>query len=69
MGYKRDCYFTVNLASYLKLPNTTSCSCGGGDYEIKRTPKRVEEYNKNIDVVIDNLLDCIAELKMKKYKL
>jgi hypothetical protein len=69
MGYKKDCYVGINLASYLKLPNTTSCSCGGGDYEIKRTPKRVEEYNKNIDIVIDNLLDCIAELKMKKYKI
>jgi hypothetical protein len=67
MGYDREFYFEVNLADYLKLPNTTSCSFGGGDYEIKRTSKRVEEYNKNIDITIDVLLDCISELKQKKY--
>ena len=67
MGYTKEYYFNVQLADYLKLPNTTSCSCGGGDYEIKRTPIRVEEYNKNIDITIDALLDCIAELKQQKY--
>lgn len=67
MGYDREFYFEVHLADYLKLPNTTDCGIGGGDYEIKRTPKRVGEYNKNIDITIDILLDCIAELKQKKY--
>lgn len=67
MGYDREFYFDVQLADYLKLPNQTCCSVGGGDYEIKRTPKRVEEYNKNIDITIDALLDCISELKQKKY--
>jgi len=67
MGYNRQFYFELQLADYLKLPNSTSCSCGGGDYEIKRTPKRVEEYNKNIDITIDALLDCISELKQKKF--
>jgi len=68
MGYDRKFYLELQLADFLKLPNTTSCSFGGGDYEIKRTPKRVEEYNKNIDIAIDVLLDCIAELKQRKYK-
>ena len=67
MDYNREFYFEVQLADYLKLPNSTSCSVGGGDYEIRRTPKRVEEYNKNIDITIDILLDCISELKQKKY--
>jgi hypothetical protein len=67
MGYYREFYLEVQLADYLKLPNHTSCSVGGGDYEIRRTPKRVEEYNKNIDITIDILLDCISELKQKKY--
>lgn len=67
MGYSKVFEVNLQLADYLKLPNQTSCSFGGGDYEIKRTPKRVEEYNKNIDVAIDALLDCIAELKQKKY--
>lgn len=68
MGYDKEFYFNVQLADYLKLPNQTCCSVGGGDYEIKRTPKRVEEYNKNIDITIDVLLDCISELKQMKYK-
>lgn len=67
MGYKKEFSFDIQLADYLKLPNTTNCGFGGGDYEIKRTPKRVEEYNKNIDITIDILLDCISELKQKKY--
>lgn len=68
MGYKRTYELKLKLADYLKLPNTTSCSVGGGDYEIRRTPQRVEEFNKNIDIAIDALLDCIAELKQRKYK-
>lgn len=67
MGYKRTFSLDLQLADYLKLPNTTSCSFGGGDYQIKRTPQRVKEYNKNIDIAIDVLLDCIAELKQRKY--
>lgn len=67
MGYERNYEFRLELADYLKLPNTTNCSVGGGDYEIKRTPQRVKEYNKNIDKAIDVLLDCIAELKQRKY--
>lgn len=67
MGYDREYYINIELADYLKLPNTTDCGFGGGDYEIKRTPKRVEEFNKNIDIAIDALLDCISELKQKKY--
>jgi len=67
MGYHREFNFHVELADYLKLPNTTTCSCGGGDYEIKRTPKRVKEYNQNIDLAINFLIDCIAELKPQKY--
>lgn len=68
MGYNRKFYIDLQLADYLKLPNTTSTSFGGGDYEIKRTPQRVKEYNQNIDVAIDVLLDCIAELKQRKCK-
>lgn len=66
MGYKREFELNLELADYLKLPNTTDTGFGGGDYEIKRTPKRVKEYNENIDIVIDALIDCIAELKQKK---
>lgn len=68
MGYNRKFYIDLQLADYLKLPNTTSTGFGGGDYEIKRTPQRVKEYNQNIDVAIDGLLDCIAELKQRKCK-
>lgn len=67
MGYKRTYDLNLKLADFLKLPNTTDTGFGGGDYEIKRTPERVEEYNENIDKTIDVLLDCIAELKQKKY--
>lgn len=67
MGYERTFEISLRLADYLKLPNQTSVSFGGGDEEIKRTPRRVEEYNKNIDIVIDALLDCISELKQRKY--
>ena len=68
MGYDRTFHLNMELADYLKLPNTTDTGFGGGDYEIKRTPQRVKEYNKNIDIAIDVLLDCITELKQKKYK-
>jgi hypothetical protein len=67
MGYKKEFYFNIQLADYMKLPNTTNCGFGGGDYQIKRTPQRVEEFNRNIDITIDILLDCISELKQKKY--
>lgn len=68
MGYDKRYDFRVDLADYLKLPNTTSCSVGGGDYEIKRTPRRVKEYNENIDITVDFLLECITELRNRKYK-
>lgn len=66
MGYGLDFNINIQFADYLKLPNTTSCSCGGGDYEIKRTPRRVKEYNQNIDLTINFLIDCISELKSQK---
>lgn len=68
MGYNKTSYIDLQLADYLKLPNTTSTGFGGGDYQIKRTPERVKEFNRNIDIAIDVLLDCIAELKQRKYK-
>jgi|GEM_PF-6116967 len=67
MGYQQRYYLDIKLCDYLKLPNTTDCGFGGGDYEIKRTPKRVKEYNENIDKTIDMLLDCISDLKKMKY--
>jgi len=68
MGYGKTYSLQFELADYMKLPNITSCSFGGGDYEIKRTPVRVKEYNKNIDRTIEFLMDCIVELRNKKYK-
>ena len=65
-GYPIDYVFNIFLANYMELPNTTRCSSGGGDYEIKRTPMRVKEFNKNIDKTIDFLIDCITELKLLK---
>ena len=67
MGYQRRYYLDIKLCDYLKLPNTTDWGFGGGDYEIKRTPKRLKEYNENIDKTIDMLLDCISDLKKMKY--
>ena len=67
MGYQQRYYLDIILCDYLKLPNTTDCGFGGGDYEIKRTPKRLKEYNENIDKTIDMLLDCISDLKKMKY--
>lgn len=57
--------FNLNgeLCNYLKLPNTTSCSCGGGDYEIKRTPIRVEQFLSNIETCISQFESFISELK------
>lgn len=54
---------SAELTSYLKLPNTTSCGLGGGDYEIKRTPKRVEMFKNNINTLINCFIDYIAELR------
>lgn len=53
----------AELTSYLKLPNTTSCGFGGGEYEIKRTPKRVEIFKNNINTLINCFIDYIAELR------
>jgi len=66
MGYERKHTFRLDLCSYLKLPNTTSNSFGGGDYEIKRTPQRVKEYNENIDKTVMFLIDMISELNTLK---
>lgn len=68
MGYLREYQFEIDLADYMKLPNTTHYGIGGGDYEVKRTPKRVKEYNQNIDKTIDFLIDCITDLKGLKEK-
>lgn len=51
------------LTSYLKLPNSTKCCHGGGDYEIQRTPQRVEIFKHNITTLINCFLDNIAELR------
>lgn len=67
-GYPRDAYLKAELCGYLKLPNTTNCSCGGGDYEIKKTPRRVKDFNENIDKLCLFLADCIAELRGMKLK-
>lgn len=67
-GYRKDAYLKAELCEYLKLPNTTDCSVGGGDYEIKKTPKRVRDFNENIDRLCLFLSDCIAELRGMKLK-
>lgn len=59
-------YVKAELCGMLKLPNTTDCSCGGGDYEIKRTPKRVKDFKNNIDNICLFMSDCIAELRQMK---
>lgn len=53
----------AELTSYLKLPNTTSCGFGGGEYEIKRTPTRVETFKNNINTLINCFVDYISELR------
>lgn len=65
-GYNQSPAIRLELCQYLKLPNTTDCSCGGGDYQIKRTPERVEDFKNNIDRTIDSLLDVISDLKKLK---
>jgi hypothetical protein len=65
-GYNQNSFIRLELCGYLKLPNTTSCSCGGGDYQIKRTPERVKDFKDNIDRTIDSLLDVISDLKKLK---
>lgn len=67
MGYDWIHNIKFELADYMKLPNITNYGICNGDYEIKKTPQRVKEYNKNIDITIDALIDCIAELKQIKY--
>lgn len=67
-GYPREAYLKAELCGYLKLPNTTSCSVGGGDYELKRTPARVKDFNENIDKLCLFLADCIGELRGMKLK-
>jgi len=54
------------LTKYLKLPNTTSCSVGGGDYEIKRTPERVKIFNRNLNTLTDFFKGCISEIEVLK---
>ena len=58
----------AELCGYLKLPNTTSCGFGGGDYEIKKTPRRVKDFNENIDRLCLFFADCIGELRGMKLK-
>lgn len=67
-GYIHQAKLSADLCDYMKLPNLTSCSFGGGDYEIKRTPKRVSDFNQNIDILCNFLVDCIAELRTMKIK-
>ena len=50
------------LGDLLILPNTTNCSCGGGDYEVKRVPKKANEFLSNIDNYINSLIDTITDL-------
>jgi hypothetical protein len=57
-------YMNGELCNYLKLPNTTSCSCGGGDYEIKRTPMRTKQFLTNISTCISEFEKYIDELKI-----
>lgn len=67
-GYLREVRLLAELCGYLKLPNTTSCGFGGGDYEIKKTPRRVKDFNENIDRLCLFLADCIGELRGMKLK-
>ena len=65
-----DCeefYIKAELCGMLKLPNTTDCGFGGGDYEIKKTPKRVKDFKSNIDNLCLFMSDCIAELRQMKH--
>lgn len=62
----KEFYIKAELCGMLKLPNTTDCSFGGGDYEIKKTPKRVKDFKSNIDNLCLFMSDCIAELRQMK---
>lgn len=65
-GYPTKVSMSLKLCGYLKLPNTTECGFGGGDYEIKRTPKRFKDFNENIDRLTEFFLDCISDLRILK---
>lgn len=67
-GFSREAHISALLCGYLKLPNTTECSVGGGDYELLRTPQRVDDFNNNIDTLCLFLIDCIGELRGMKIK-
>jgi hypothetical protein len=54
------------LTKYLKLPSTTSCSVGGGDYEIKRTPERVKIFEQNLNALTKFFKECISEIEILK---
>lgn len=66
--FPREVHLQAELCGYLKLPNTTNCSVGGGDYELKKTPGRVKDFNENIDRLCLFLADCIGELRRMKLK-
>jgi len=65
-GYGNEGHFEASLCGLLKLPNSTECSCGGGDYEIKRTPQRVSDFIANADASITFMRGLIAELEALK---
>lgn len=65
-GFTREANVSALLCGYLKLPNTTECGVGGGDYELRRTPQRVEDFNNNIDTLCLFLADCIGDLRGMK---
>lgn len=67
-GFIREARISALLCGYLKLPNITECGAGGGDYELRRTPQRVEDFNNNIDTLCLFLADCIGELRGMKLK-
>ena len=57
-----------NVVSYNQT-NTFSSgggSCGGGDYEVKRTPERVKKYLANSDKLIDILEKSVLELRKRR---
>lgn len=65
-GYIQEAHISALLCGYLKLPNTTECGFGGGDYELRRTPQRVKDFNHNIDTLCLFLADCIGDLRKIK---
>lgn len=54
------------LCNLLKLPNTTSFGCGGGDNAIKHTPVRTKQFLSNIDTCVSKFGEYISELKTLK---